>query len=124
LAWLPRVRRACAPLRAELLDRGLLPPRRRRVFAVALLGYAGGLATATAFEHGLRGSTVVSALGVWGVAGLLSLGPRRTVAGLRELRAHRRALARAVRQGALAAEHLADLVAAYGVVALRELCGG
>jgi uncharacterized protein (TIGR04222 family) len=121
LAWLPGVRRACAPLRAGLLERGLLPPRRRRVFAAALLVYAGGLATATMLERDLQGSTVVSALGVWGAAGLLSLGPRRTLAGARELRAHRRALARVVDQDALGAEYLADLVAAYGPAALREL---
>jgi uncharacterized protein (TIGR04222 family) len=124
LAWLPRVRRACAPLRAGLLERGLLPPRRRRVFAAALLIHAGGLATATMLERDLQGSTVVSALGVWGVAGLLSLGPRRTLAGARELRAHRRALARAVDRDALGAEYLADLVAAYGPAALRELGRG
>ncbi|MBX6722379.1 MAG: hypothetical protein IRY92_03925, partial [Dactylosporangium sp.] len=86
--------------------------------------YAGGLATAAMLEHDLRGSTVVSALGVWGVAGLLSLGPRRTLAGARELRAHRRALARAAAHGVLTAEYLADVVATYGVVGLRELCGG
>lgn len=120
LAWLPGVRRACAPLRAELLARGLLPPRRRRIFAAALLVYAGGLATATMLERDLQGSTVVSALGVWGAAGLLSLGPRRTVAGGRELRAHRRALARVAEPGGLGAEYLADLVAAYGAIALRE----
>ena len=124
LAWLPQVRRACAPLRTGLLDRGLLPSRRRRLFAAALLVYAGGLASLTMLERDLRGSTVVSALGVWGVAGLLSLGPRRTVAGARELRAHRRALARVVGHHALTAEYLADLVAACGVVALRDLCDG
>jgi uncharacterized protein (TIGR04222 family) len=124
LAWLPSVRRACAPLRGGLHARGLLLSRRRRIFAAALLGYAGGLATLTMLERDLRASTVVSALGVWGVAGLLSLGPRRTVAGVRELRAHRRALARMARQGALGAEYLADLVAAYGVAALRELRHG
>lgn len=122
VALFPRVRRACAPLRGDLRERGLLPPLRRRLFAAALLVYAGGLATATALESGLRGSTVAGAVGVWGAAALLALGPRRTVAGARELASHRRALAR-VAVDLSEAEYLLDLVAAYGPAALRVLGG-
>lgn len=123
LALLPRVRRACAPLRWDLHERRLLAPLRRRVFAAALLVYAAGLATATMLENQVRGSTVVGALGVGAAAGLLTLGPRRTVATHRELRRHRRALARVVADGPAEAAYLADLVAAYGAAAVRAFCG-
>lgn len=120
LARLPRVRRACGPLRTELREQGLLPPLRRRIFAAALLVYAAGLATGMTIEHELRGSTVVGALAVYGVAALLALGPIRTVAGARELMAHRRALARVAAEGE--AEYLADMTAAYGMASIR-VCG-
>jgi hypothetical protein len=89
-----------------------------------LLVYAGGLATATMLESDLRGSTVVGAIGVWSAAGLLALGPRRTLAGSRELWTHRQALARVATAGEAEAAYLADHVAAYGIAAVRELCGG
>jgi uncharacterized protein (TIGR04222 family) len=120
LALLPEVRRACAPLRWDLRERGLLPPLRRRVFAAALLGYAGALATATMLESDLRGSTVAGAAGVCAAAALLAPGWRRTVAGLRELRLHRQALSRIIGDEET---YLADMVAAYGSRAIRELCG-
>ena len=123
LALLPRVRRACAPLRWDLRERGLLPPVRRRVFAAALLVYAAGLAIGTALENGARGSTVAGALAVCGATALLAVGPRRTVAGSRELRAHRQALHRAAADGVGEVEYVADMVAAYGIAGVRELCG-
>jgi uncharacterized protein (TIGR04222 family) len=124
LALLPRVRKACAPLRLDLRERRLLPPLRRRIFAAALLVYAGGLATATMLESDVRGSTVVGAFGVWSAAGLLALGPRLTLAGSRELRSHRHALAGVAAEGDGEAAYLADLVAAYGVAAVWVLCRG
>jgi uncharacterized protein (TIGR04222 family) len=124
LALLPRVRRACAPLRWDLRERALLPPVRRRLFAAALQAYAVGLAVATAIEGSAHGSTVVGAVAVSGVAALAALGPRRTVAGFRELAQHRRALHGVAEAGDDEAAYLADLVAAYGIGAVQVLCDG
>jgi hypothetical protein len=71
-------------------------------------------------ESDLRGSTVVSAAGVWVAVGLLAPGPRRTVAGLRELWLHRQALSRVAGDEE---SYFADMVAAYGIPAIRQLCG-
>lgn len=121
LALLPRVRRACAPLRWDLLERRMLAPRRRRLFAVALRAYALGLAAAMVIEDDYRGSTMLAALGI-GLVTLLARGPRRTVAGFRELALHRAAIASEAGHGWGEAAYLADLVAAHGVAALRVLC--
>lgn len=124
LALTPRVRRACRPLRWDLLERRLLPPLRRRVFAGALLAYALVLPAATVLEEGARGSTVLGALGIWALAALCALGPRLTVAGHREITLHRAAIARvAASDGTTEASYLTDLVAAFGVAAVREVCG-
>ncbi len=121
LALLPGVRRACAPLRWELLDRSLLAPRRRMLFAGGLRAYALGLAAAMVIEDDYRGSTMLAALGV-GVAAALTRGPSRTVAGFRELALHRAALGREAGHGWGEAAYLTDIVAAHGVAALRVLC--
>ena len=121
LALLPRVGRACAPLRWDLLERHLLVPARRRLLAVALRVYALGLATAMVIEDDYRGSTMLAAAGV-GVLTIVARGPRRTVAGFRELRWHRAALAREAAHGLGEAAYLSDLVAAHGAGALRVLC--
>lgn len=123
VALLPRVRRACAPLRQELLDRALVPPPRRRIFSAALRLYAAGLAIAPVFETGPRGTTVVAALAVCAVAAICGLGPRRTVAGWRELATHRAALRRVATDAPGEAAWIADVVAAHGLAGLRVLCG-
>jgi uncharacterized protein (TIGR04222 family) len=139
LALAPRVRRACAALRGDLRERRLLPPLRRRVFAAVLLLYAVGLAAATTVEDDGRGSTVVGAAAVCLAVTVLALGPRRTLAGGRELAMHAAAMARVAgglgreRQRAsrgpgdatdsAVAVYLGDLVAADGLAAIRVLCG-
>ena len=80
-----------------------------------------GLATAMVIEDDYRGSTMLAAAGV-GLLTILARGPRRTVAGFRELRWHRAALAREAAHGLGEAAYLSDLVAAYGAGALRVLC--
>lgn len=121
LALLPRVRRACAPLRAELRERALLPPVRRTVFAAALRASAMGLALGCALEADLPGSTVAGAAAVCVLAVVLPA-PRRTLAGYRELAQHRAALRAVAADGMGEAAYLADLVAAHGVGALQVLC--
>jgi uncharacterized protein (TIGR04222 family) len=123
LALLPRVRRACAPLRWDLRERRLLPPVRRTLFAVTLRVYAVGLVAAAVLETDFRGSTVVGALAVTAFA-LLVRGPRRTVAGFRELAEHRAALRRVADDHHDEAAYLCDIVAAHGLGALRVLCAG
>ena len=71
LALLPSVRRACEGIRSDLVERALLPPTRRRIFAVVLLAYAVGLAFATMVERGGQGSTMAGAAVVAGLATLL-----------------------------------------------------
>jgi uncharacterized protein (TIGR04222 family) len=129
IALLPAVRRACGGLRPGLVQRGLLPSLRRRLFAWTLLAYAAGLALATAAEHPDR-STVVGAAVVTALALALSAGPRRTVAGHRVLIVERQLLA------VWTADHtysvgvarleplLASMVAAQGRAALDVLCDG
>jgi len=123
LALLPSVRRACRQLRSDLVERALLPPIRRQIFAAALLGFAVGLALATMVERGGEGSTVGGAVLVVGLAAGLGLGPRRTLAGRRELQLHRACLQAAIANGADDAAYLADLVAADGRAAVEVLCG-
>jgi hypothetical protein len=123
LALLPSVRRACAPLRWEMRDRRMLPARRQKVFAAWLLLYAVAFAIAGAVERHANGSTVVAAATVVALAAaLLCFAPRRTLAGARELRLHREALARVAAARHDEAAYLPDLVAAYGAAALRVLC--
>jgi uncharacterized protein (TIGR04222 family) len=124
LALLPSVRRACLGVRSDLLERALLPPTRRRVLAAALLAYAVGLAVATMMERGGEGSTVASATLVAGLATMLCFGPRRTLAGQRELWLHRRSLRAAIADGADDAAYVSDLVAADGRAAVEVLCRG
>jgi uncharacterized protein (TIGR04222 family) len=123
LALLPSVRRNCRQLRSDLVGRALLPPIRRQIFAAALLGYAVGLALATMVERGGEGSTVGGAVIVVGLGVGLCLGPRRTLAGRRELQLHRACLQAAIANGAEDAAYLADLVAADGRAAVEVLCG-
>jgi len=92
IAWVPAVRRAARPYRADAARRGLVTPLRRRVLSLTLLLYGVGLAVAGAAQVP-QGSTVAGAVGVTGLAALLTTGPRRTVAGHRFLRAERRLLA-------------------------------
>jgi uncharacterized protein (TIGR04222 family) len=122
LALLPRVRRACRPLRWDLLERRLLVPGRRKVLSVALRLYALGLAAAMVVEDDYRGSTMLAAVAVGAVA-VFARGPRRTVAGLRELRLHRAALRRVADDGPTDRWYLADIVAAHGRPAILVLCG-
>ncbi len=124
LALLPSVRRACEGIRSDLIERALLPPTRRRILAAALLAYAVGLAVATMVERGGQGSTMASAALIAGLATLLCIGPRRTLAGQRELWLHRRSLRAAIADGADDAAYVADLVAADGRAAVEVLCGG
>jgi uncharacterized protein (TIGR04222 family) len=91
IAWLPSVRRAARPYRADAARRGLVTPVRRQLLSLTLLLYGVSLAVAGAADVP-QGSTVVGAFGVAGVAALLATGPRRTVAGHRFLRAERRLL--------------------------------
>jgi uncharacterized protein (TIGR04222 family) len=124
VALLPRVRRAIAPLRSPLVELALLVPVRRHVFSFALLGYAAGLAVAAMAESGRQPSTVVGAAAVLGLAGLAAIGPRRTIAGQRVLRAERRLLTNWVGVDAGHPEQLlAAMVAAHGRGALELLCG-
>ena len=123
VALLPRVRRAARRLRPALVERGLLVPVRRQLFGLGLLAFAAGLAAAAALESGRQPSTVVTALGVLGLAGLAALGPRRTVAGWRVLRAERRLLESWVGEpGQDSKLLLAAMVAADGRGALELLC--
>jgi uncharacterized protein (TIGR04222 family) len=123
VALLPRVRRAVRPLRPALVERGLLVPVRRHAFGLTLLGYAAGLAVAGVVESGRQPSTVVGAVAVLGLAGLAAIGPRRTVAGQRVLRAERRLLVTWVGVDEAHPEQLlAAMVAAYGRGALELLC--
>ncbi len=124
LALLPSVRRACEGIRSDLVERALLPPTRRCVFAVVLLAYAVGLAFATMVERGGQGSTMAGAAVVAGLATLLCFGPRRTLAGQRELSLHRGALRAAIADGADEVAYVGDLVAADGRAAVEVLCGG
>jgi len=124
LALLPSVRRACQGIRSDLVERALLPPTRRRVFSAALLAYAVGLAVATMLERGGQGSTMASAALVAGLATLLCVGPRRTLAGQREVWLHRQSLRSAIADGADDAAYFADLVAADGRAAVEVLCRG
>jgi uncharacterized protein (TIGR04222 family) len=124
LALLPSVRQACAPLRWAMRDRGMLPAIRHKVFSAWLLLYAVGCAVAAMIEFRAVLSTVVAAAAVVAIAGvLLGFGPRRTLAGSRELRLHRGALARVAKDRHDDAAYLADLVAAFGAAALHVLCG-
>jgi uncharacterized protein (TIGR04222 family) len=123
LALLPSVRRQCRPLRQELRDRRLRPTTRRWLFATMLQVYAISLALATLVEQSARGSTVSATLVVAALAGAVSVAPRRTVAGWRELRIHRAALARLSESGDLDGSYLGDLVAAHGNAAVDTLCG-
>ena len=100
---------------------------RRHVFCLALLGYAAGLAVAAAVESGRQPSTVGGAVAVLGLAGLAAIGPRRTVAGQRVLRAERRLLVTWVgvdseTDQAHPEQLLAAMVAAHGRGALELLC--
>jgi len=123
LAALPSVGRECRPLRAELCDRRLRPSGRRWVLASALRAWAVGLAIATMLEQQARGMAVVATLVVAGLAVVTGWGPRRTVAGRRELRTHRTALAQRSESGELDGSYLGDLVAAHGRAAITALCG-
>jgi hypothetical protein len=127
VALLPRVRRAIRPVRPALVDEGLLVPVRRHVFGFALLGYAAGLAVAATVESGRQPSTVGGAVAVLGLALLAAIGPRRTIAGQRVLRAERRLLVTWVGVAAEADQArperlLAAMVAAHGRGALEVLC--
>ena len=123
LALLPSVRRASRGVRSDLVERALLAPTRRRIFAAALLVYAVGLAGATMVERAGQGSTLSNAVLVAGVASMLCLGPRRTLAGRRELQLHRRNLRALIAGRSADATYLADLVAVDGWPAVEVLCG-
>ena len=124
LALLPSVRRSCQGIRSDLVERALLPPTRRRIFAAALLANAVGLGIATTMERGGQGSTMASAVLVAGLATLLCFGPLRTLAGQRELWLHQESLRAAIADGADEAHYFADLVAAHGRAAVDVLCSG
>jgi uncharacterized protein (TIGR04222 family) len=125
LALSPAVRRACAPVRADLVEHGLLPPLRRRIFGYVALTYAAALALATAYEQGPRHSTVVSAAVVVGLAAVLAVGPRRTIAGFFAVRAERHLLAHLVASaaGPTDASLFVAMVAADGRAAFDLVCG-
>jgi hypothetical protein len=123
LALLPGVRRECSIIRDDLRQRSLIPPLRRDIFAAALVAFAVGLAVAMVLENAAVGSTVAGALAASTLAVGTCLGPRRTLAGWRELSNHRRALSQVIAAGAAEAGYLADLVAAHGRAAIDVLCG-
>jgi uncharacterized protein (TIGR04222 family) len=123
VALLPSVRRVSRGIRTDLVERALLAPPRRRIFAAALLVYAVGLAVATMVERAGQGSTLSSAVLVATVAAVLCLGPGRTLAGRRELQLHRRSLRAVIAGRSADAAYLADLVAVDGWPAVEVLCG-